>query len=65
VIFVYCADTQVPLLDPFDRAFEMNDTAMIWTRELRDRLEDIKVDLPVIIIGEDGYGTKNRPVRRK
>ncbi len=51
---------KVPLLDPFDQPFSVNDaivdSAMIWLRELWTTFGGMSVGLPVTVEGEDGYG---------
>lgn len=53
---------EVPMFDPFDTEFEVNDvivdTALIWLRELFSDFKNFAGDLPVTVFGEDGYGTR-------
>ena len=59
--------TDLPLFDPFDLPFSVNDvivdTASVWTGELwRAVLQNPAMRrisaLPALVVGEDGYGTK-------
>ncbi|WBU64592.1 DUF6389 family protein [Paracoccus aerodenitrificans] len=51
----------VPLFDPFDQPFSVNDAivdiAMVWVKELWATFGGMKVHLPVTIEGEDGFGS--------
>lgn len=53
---------KVPLFDPFDTEFEVNDvivdTSVIWLKEIWSKLDDASHTLSVTIFGDEGYGTK-------
>ena len=54
----------VPLFDPFDQPFSVNDAivdvTMIWLKEVWAAFGGMSTRLPVTVEGEDGYG--NSPV---
>jgi hypothetical protein len=54
----------VPLFDPFDEPFSVNDAivdiAMVWIKELWATFGGMTMRVPVTMIGEDGYGTTPR-----
>ncbi len=51
----------VPLFDPFDQPFSVNDTivdvAMGWLKEVWATFGEMKPNLPVTVEGEDSFGT--------
>ena len=53
---------KVPLFDPFDTEFEVNDvivdTSVIWLKEIWSKLDDLSHTLSVTIFGDEGYGTQ-------
>lgn len=53
---------KVPLFDPFDTEFEVNDvivdTSVIWLMEIWSKLGDVSHTLSVTVFGDEGYGTK-------
>ncbi|RJL00687.1 hypothetical protein C9E82_23425 [Paracoccus siganidrum] len=52
----------VPLFDPFDQPFSVNDAivdiVMVWLKEVWATFGGMNVRLPVTIEGEDGFGSK-------
>lgn len=54
-----CPD--VPLFDPFDQPFSVNDAivdvTMIWLKEVWAAFGGMSARLPVTVEGEDGYGS--------
>ncbi len=52
---------EVPMFDPFDTAFEVNDvivdTSLIWLKELFSSFAGCPDTPPVTVFGADGYGT--------
>lgn len=57
---------KVPLFDPFDAEFEVNDvivdTSVVWLKEVWSKLDDVSHSLSITIFGAEGYGTKT-PVK--
>lgn len=53
---------EVPLFDPFDAEFEVNDiivdTSLIWLKEIWSKLDGVSHTLSVTVFGDEGYGTK-------
>ena len=53
---------QVPMFDPFDMDFEVNDvivdTALLWLEEVWLNFNGKIKKLPTQVFGEQGYGTK-------
>jgi hypothetical protein len=51
----------VPLFDPFDQPFSVNDAivdiSMIWLKEVWAKSGGMSRGLPVTVEGEDGYGS--------
>lgn len=56
----------VPLMDSFDSSFEVNDVlcdvVADWLTLIWKKSDNKTIDLPVTIIGDDGYGT-NLPIK--
>ena len=52
---------KVPLFDPFDTEFEVNDiivdTSVIWLKEIWSKIDDVGHSLPVTVFGDEYYGT--------
>ncbi len=53
---------QVPMFDPFDTDFEVNDvivdTVLLWLEEIWLVFDGKMKKLPTQVFGEEGYGTK-------
>ena len=55
-------EPNVPLMDPFDSNFEVNDTLSDivgeWLESIWNQVEVGNINLPVTVVADEGYGTK-------
>ncbi len=59
-------EPDVPMMDPFDSSFEVNDTlsdvVAEWLKSIWDKVDLEHVNLPVTIVADEGYGM-NLPIK--
>ncbi len=61
-------EPNVPMMDPFDSSFEVNDTLSDvvgdWLESIWNQIDTRNVNLPVTIVADEGYGM-NLPIKLK